>query len=248
MLGLAPLMQAEAVTEPFCNDGDGIGCDFAWIRALERQADGADLATLQDLAAISMGTGTALSTAASARMVARAMDRAGYRDAAWELLRDAKSAVAGSGWIESAHAMVAVAKQRHLLGDPNAALGMTMGTVHWPDRLSAWERMSVFSALAVGLDDIGDRVKSREMFSRALAEARRAPVHLPHEYGNRIDVLSALWYSVDERGYAELAAEIESEVVGLFEQEGPERLLRRSWPLTVEDFRRGPPKVSRVPQ
>jgi hypothetical protein len=67
-------------------------------------------------------------------------------------------------------------------------------------------------------------------------------------YGDRIETLANLWYSMQIRGYDALAAETATEVEALLRAAPPERRTRFFWPLTVEDFRAGPPGVSRIPE
>jgi hypothetical protein len=234
----------------FCNDDDLVVCDGDAVRTLERLAKDANTARLKDLYVLFVAGSHPLQHMGGARMMARAIDRRGDRQAALELLLDAQSAVfSSSDWMSNFYAMAGIAEQRHALGDKGASEDLANVNMYWPDHYTAFDRASMLLILAKSLFKIGDTKASIDMFEKAHREALKAPLRAPPNVnGDRIESLSYIWVAADYRGLSEITESLSAEITDLLLDTTSYRQERGTWPLTVEDFRAGPPGVSRIPE
>jgi hypothetical protein len=216
----------------FCEAADQIPCQSPDVLALSRLSENRPLADLKDLATIYTAHASATVAAGGVRVIARAMDRGGYRDAALELLREAQSGVfRSSNWVENALAKVSIAEQQAALGDPDATRYLVPGHIAWPDRMTGWDRASFIAALADGIDSLGDRRRALTVYERGLAEVMEGPFSVPGEYGDRVSGLARLWLSADRGRYRNLADDLRQRIEALID--APQRT-EGAWPATLE--------------
>lgn len=225
----------------FCVAEDLIPCESPEVLALSRLSATGSLDDLKDLATVYTAHGNATIAAGGVRMIARAMDRNGYRAAALELLRQAQSGVfRSSHWVENALAKVSVAQQQAVLGDPDATRYLVPGHIAWPERMTGWDRASFIAALADGIDYLGDRERALGVYERGLAEVMEGPFSVPGEYGDRVSGLARLWLSADRRRYQSLAEDLRQRIETLID--APQRA-QGAWPGTLEELEEQPSKA-----
>lgn len=237
-VGLLVFGVSESFSRPaaaaFCEPEDQILCESPDVMALERLSRNSSLEDLKDLATVHTAHASAAAAAGGMRMIARAMDRAGHRDAALELLRAGHSGVfRSSNWIENALAKVSIARLQATLGDADATRYLVPGTIVWPERMTGWDRGSVFAVLADGIDDLGDRDRARAVYERGLTEVSTGPFSVPQHYGDRVSGLARLWLSADSRGYRDLADRLRHRIERLIDS--PERA-EGAWPSSLEEL------------